>query len=180
MGRFSSVPTRTTRARSSSSATSAPPGPKPACESSWSRARWRPATPCTSTQAPECVPPRAAISELERDLVARGQATGLFGREREQSLASLLGNLDQSVLGKPAYGSVEASAAHLLYFVIKNHPFADGNNLCARSALRGLHAPGASRSPALGPPTSRSTAVSSSAAPSGFSARASPRPPHPT
>jgi prophage maintenance system killer protein len=70
---------------------------------------------------------RAAISELKRDLVARGQATDLFGREREQALASLLGNLDQSVLGKPAYATIESKAAHLLYFVIKNYPFADGN-----------------------------------------------------
>jgi prophage maintenance system killer protein len=31
------------------------------------------------------------------------------------------------VFGEPAYPTVEAKAAHLLYFVIKNHPFADGN-----------------------------------------------------
>ena len=42
-------------------------------------------------------------------------------------LAALLGNLDQSVFGEPAYPSVEAKAAHLLYFVIKNHPVRDGN-----------------------------------------------------
>lgn len=38
-----------------------------------------------------------------------------------------VGNLDQSVFGEPAYPSVESKAAHLLYFIIKNHPFADGN-----------------------------------------------------
>lgn len=38
-----------------------------------------------------------------------------------------MGNLDQSVFGEPAYPSVESRAAHLLYFVVKNHPFADGN-----------------------------------------------------
>jgi prophage maintenance system killer protein len=70
---------------------------------------------------------RTAIAKLKRDLVARGQATDLFGREREHGLASLLGNLDQSVFGKPAYSTVESKAAHLLYFVIKNHPFSDGN-----------------------------------------------------
>ena len=59
--------------------------------------------------------------------MARGQATELFGREREDGLAALLGNLDQSVFGEPAYPTVEAKAAHLLYFVIKNHPFSDGN-----------------------------------------------------
>lgn len=70
---------------------------------------------------------RAAIARLKADLVQRGEASDLFGREREEGLAALLGNLDQTVLGKPAYPSVESKAAHLLYFVIKNHPFADGN-----------------------------------------------------
>lgn len=70
---------------------------------------------------------RAGIAELKRDLMARGQATELFGCEREDGLAALLGNLDQSVFGEPAYPTIEAKAAHLLYFVIKNHPFSDGN-----------------------------------------------------
>lgn len=39
----------------------------------------------------------------------------------------MLGNLDQSVFGEPAYPTVEAKAVHLLYFVIKKHPFSDGN-----------------------------------------------------
>ena len=38
-----------------------------------------------------------------------------------------MGNLDQSVFGEAASPSIESKAAHLLYFVIKNHPFADGN-----------------------------------------------------
>jgi prophage maintenance system killer protein len=70
---------------------------------------------------------RAAIAQLKGDLMARGEATDLFGREREAGLAALLGNLAQSVFGAPAYPTVESKAAHLLYFVIKNHPFADGN-----------------------------------------------------
>ncbi len=70
---------------------------------------------------------RSAIARLKRDLMARGEATDLLGREREDGLAALLGNLDQSVFGGPAYPTVESKAAHLLYFVIKNHPFADGN-----------------------------------------------------
>ena len=70
---------------------------------------------------------RAALSGLKADLMLRGEATDLFARERGDAFAALLGNLDQSVFGAPAYPSVEAKAAHLLYFVIKNHPFADGN-----------------------------------------------------
>jgi prophage maintenance system killer protein len=70
---------------------------------------------------------RAAIARLKADLLKRREATELFGREREEGLAALLGNLDQTVFGEPAYPTVESKAAHLLYFVIKNHPFADGN-----------------------------------------------------
>jgi prophage maintenance system killer protein len=70
---------------------------------------------------------REAVARLKADLMARGEASELFGREREDGLAALLGNLDQTVFGAPAYPTVESKAAHLLYFVIKNHPFADGN-----------------------------------------------------
>ncbi|MFC3284474.1 RhuM family protein [Litchfieldella rifensis] len=73
----------------------------------------------------------AALAQLKGDLMARGEATDLFARDRSDGLASLLGNLDQSVFGEPAYPSVESKAAHLLYFVIKNHPFADGNKRSA-------------------------------------------------
>lgn len=70
---------------------------------------------------------RAAIARLKADLMARGEASELFGRERGDAFAALLGNLDQTVFGESAYPTVETKAAHLLYFVIKNHPFADGN-----------------------------------------------------
>jgi prophage maintenance system killer protein len=70
---------------------------------------------------------RAALARLKAGLIARGEATDLFARERGDAFDALLGNLDQSVFGEPAYPSVEAKAAHLLYFVIKNHPFSDGN-----------------------------------------------------
>lgn len=76
---------------------------------------------------PPVVEARAGIARLKDDLLARGEATDLFGREREEGLAALLGNLDQTAFGEPAYPTVESKAAHLLYFVIKNHPFADGN-----------------------------------------------------
>lgn len=74
---------------------------------------------------------RAALDKLKRELMARGEATDLFARDRDDGLASLLGNLDQTVFGEPAYPSLEAKAAHLLYFVIKNHPFSDGNKRSA-------------------------------------------------
>lgn len=67
------------------------------------------------------------ISELKASLISRGEATDLFAREGSDGLGALLGNLDQSVFGEPAYPSIESKAAHLLYFVVKNHPFTDGN-----------------------------------------------------
>ena len=39
----------------------------------------------------------------------------------------MLGYLDQSVFSEPAYPTIESKAGHLLYFVIKDHPFSDGN-----------------------------------------------------
>ena len=70
---------------------------------------------------------RAALAQLKVQLMARGEATDLFACERGDGLAALLGNLSQSVFGEPAYPTIEAKAAHLLYFVVKNHPFTDGN-----------------------------------------------------
>ena len=74
---------------------------------------------------------RRAVARLKSELIRRGEASELFGLERGEALAALLGNLDQSVFGEPAYPSIEAKAAHLLYFIIKNHPFSDGNKRTA-------------------------------------------------
>ena len=72
----------------------------------------------------------AALENLKADLMAREEATELFAQPRGEGLSSILGNLDQSAFGEPAYPSVEAKAAHLLYFVVKDHPFIDGNKRC--------------------------------------------------
>jgi prophage maintenance system killer protein len=74
---------------------------------------------------------RQAITRLRTELVARRQAGDLFGNERGDGLAAILGNLEQSAFGQPAYPTVESKAAHLLYFIIKNHPFSDGNKRIA-------------------------------------------------
>ena len=70
---------------------------------------------------------RRALDALAGELRGRGEASGLFARDRDDGLASILGNLEQSMFGEPLYGTREERAAHLLYFVIKNHPFSDGN-----------------------------------------------------
>ena len=69
----------------------------------------------------------SALTELKSQLMEKGEASDLLGRERDNGLSAILGNLDQSVFGEAAYPSIEAKAAHLLYFVVKNHPFSDGN-----------------------------------------------------
>ena len=68
-----------------------------------------------------------ALQTLKTSLIERGEATDLFAHPRGDGLGSILGNLEQSVFGEPAYPTVESKAAHLLYFVVKNHPFSDGN-----------------------------------------------------
>tara|TARA_R110001606_G_scaffold98544_1_gene217552 strand:- start:14337 stop:15311 length:975 start_codon:yes stop_codon:yes gene_type:complete len=70
---------------------------------------------------------RRALDALAGELRDRGEASELFARDRGDGLASILGNLEQSMFGEPLYGTREERAAHLLYFVIKNHPFSDGN-----------------------------------------------------
>ena len=69
----------------------------------------------------------AAIAELKQALMARSEASPLFGNRKDDSFAGILGNVVQSFGGDYVYPSIEEQAAHLLYFVIKNHPFTDGN-----------------------------------------------------
>lgn len=59
--------------------------------------------------------------------------SGLFGLEKDQSFASSIGAIYQSFDGKEVYPSIEEKAAHLLYFVVKNHSFIDGNKRIAAS-----------------------------------------------
>ncbi len=70
---------------------------------------------------------RKDLSILKAILKESGEATDLFAQEREGKFAALWGNLESSVFGSDAYPSIEVRAAHVLYFVVKNHPFADGN-----------------------------------------------------
>ncbi len=67
------------------------------------------------------------LQHLKQSLMAKGEATDLFAQPRGDGLSAILGNLNQSVFGDPAYPTIESKAAHLLYFVVKNHPFSDGN-----------------------------------------------------
>jgi prophage maintenance system killer protein len=87
----------------------------------------RPARPAAPTASLTLENARHAATSLRDDLARRGEAGDLFGHERGDALAGILGAIEQTFGGEPLYPSAQARAAHLLYFVIKDHPFSDGN-----------------------------------------------------
>jgi len=68
-----------------------------------------------------------AVASLKQQLIAKGEATELFGQLRGDGLASAVATIEQGFGDELFYPNVASRAAHLLYFVIKNHPLADGN-----------------------------------------------------
>ena len=68
-----------------------------------------------------------AIVALKKELAHRKEASNLFGNERDKGLESILNNIEQTFDGQLLYRTLEERAAHLLYFIIKDHPFTDGN-----------------------------------------------------
>jgi len=69
-----------------------------------------------------------SVAVLKVELIAKGEATNLFATERTaHALEGIVGNVMQAFNGADVYPSIEAKAAHLLYFIVKNHPFIDGN-----------------------------------------------------
>lgn len=60
-----------------------------------------------------------------------GAESDLFGKEKDDSFRGSIGNIYQSFAGKDLYPTLEEKAAHLLYFVTKNHSFLDGNKRIA-------------------------------------------------
>lgn len=69
-----------------------------------------------------------ALVELKQNLYKKKMATELFGQEKQpNAIAGIVGNIFQSAFGEEIYPSIEEKAAHLLYFIIKNHPLNDGN-----------------------------------------------------
>ena len=87
----------------------------------------RPKKPQPSQKALDYDQVKKAIAIFKDNLISFGEAGDLFGQERDQQLQGILGNIDQTFDGKDLYPGVEEKAAHLLYFVIKDHPFSDGN-----------------------------------------------------
>jgi len=68
------------------------------------------------------------VDILKKELMKKGEATELFAQEKSiDALGGIFGNVMQSFGGEDVYGSLEEKAAHLLYFIVKNHAFNDGN-----------------------------------------------------
>jgi prophage maintenance system killer protein len=83
-------------------------------------------------------PPRFVITYEEAWRAIAGLAkqldiaeSSLFGLEKDQSFKGSLAAIYQTFDGKELYPSIEEKAAHLLYFVVKNHSFVDGNKRIA-------------------------------------------------
>lgn len=74
---------------------------------------------------------KSILDGVRRKLAAKGEAGDLFAQERGSAFEGIVKGLYQTFGGKELYKSIESKAAHLLYFVIKDHPFSDGNKRSA-------------------------------------------------
>ncbi len=74
---------------------------------------------------------KQVIEKVKSDLMVKKEASDLFGKENGDKFEAIIGNIYQTFGGKELYPSLEEKAAHLLYFIIKDHPFIDGNKRIA-------------------------------------------------
>lgn len=75
---------------------------------------------------------KKTIGQLWKTLMQRDEASDLFGQERQRGvLKGILGSVEQTFGGSELYASIEEKAANLLYFLVKDHPFVDGNKRIA-------------------------------------------------
>ena len=72
----------------------------------------------------------AIIDEMKRDF-----DSDIFGKEKDGSLTGSLYNIYQTALGEEVYPSLEEKASNLLYFLVKNHSFVDGNKRIAAAVF---------------------------------------------
>lgn len=68
-----------------------------------------------------------AITALKKQLASQKEATELFGNQKDKSFEGILKTITQTFDGVYLYPTIEEQASNLLYFIIKNHPFSDGN-----------------------------------------------------
>ena len=70
---------------------------------------------------------RNVATQVKKNLTEKKEAGGLFGNERGEMFDAVIKNVYQTFGGKELYGGLAIKASHLLYFIIKDHPFSDGN-----------------------------------------------------
>jgi len=85
----------------------------------------------TTSPTPFALTYDAAHAAIVKMAAQSGMHSDLFGREKDQSFKSSVGAIYQTFGGRELYPSIEEKAAHLLYFVVKNHSFVDGNKRIA-------------------------------------------------
>ena len=71
------------------------------------------------------------INNIRQNLKDRGEDVTYFGAPRNADVGSAIGDIYQTFGGKDLYPGVERKAANLLYFLVKNHYFVDGNKRIA-------------------------------------------------
>ncbi|WP_243431949.1 virulence protein RhuM/Fic/DOC family protein [Aliamphritea spongicola] len=69
----------------------------------------------------------SAIETLKQELISKGEATQLFALQRNNGLWSAINTIEQGFAEELFYPNIASRAANLLYLIIKNHPFTDGN-----------------------------------------------------
>jgi len=72
-----------------------------------------------------------ALAEIKTTLIKKKEASELFAKEKDKGLDRIIGSIYQTFGGEELYNNIADKAAHLLYFITKDHPFADGNKRSA-------------------------------------------------
>jgi prophage maintenance system killer protein len=73
----------------------------------------------------------AEARKIIKQMKIKFKDSALVGQEKDKSFQGSIGAIYQTFAGKDVYPTVEEKAAHLLYFVTKNHSFVDGNKRIA-------------------------------------------------
>ncbi len=68
-----------------------------------------------------------AVDELKRELAKKGEASNIFGVQKADEFEGIIKNIYQTFGGRDLLASPQEKAANLIYYIIKDHPFSDGN-----------------------------------------------------
>lgn len=68
-----------------------------------------------------------AVDELKRELINKGEASNIFGVQKADEFEGIIKNIYQTFGGRDLLVSTQEKAANLIYYIIKDHPFSDGN-----------------------------------------------------